>query len=74
MLSEYKREQKQEAFRIYVTEALRIMTENTAKYAGGSMIQVKYYDIINQKSQREETKNGDEIVADIVSRAGLELV
>ena len=32
-----------------------------------------YYDIIKGHWDKEETVNGDAIVADIVSRAGLEL-
>ena len=38
------------------------------------MIQVRYYDIINNKKNDMEAKNGDEIVREFVSRAGLELV
>ena len=50
------------------------MTENTAKFAGGAMIKMKYYDIVNRKRSRyDENKSGDEIAADIVKRAGLEL-
>ena len=61
---------------MYVTEALKILTENTAKTVrgGGSMIAERYYDIINGKTQEHrETKTGDEIVRDIVERGGLEL-
>ena len=47
--------------------------ENTARFARGSMIKQKYYDIIKGKAKHAETKSGDEIVAEIVSRAGLEL-
>lgn len=49
------------------------MTENTAKYAGGSTIKVRYYDIIEKSDNNVEKKSGDEIVTDIVSRAGLEM-
>ena len=38
------------------------------------MIKDKFYDIISGKRTQAETKSGDEIVADIVSRAGLELI
>lgn len=60
---------------MYVTEALKILTENTAKTVrGGSMIAERYYDIINGKTlEHRETKTGDEIVRDIVERGGLEL-
>ena len=38
------------------------------------MIQAEYYDIINKQQKHEESKSGEEIVADIVKRAGLEMV
>ena len=56
-----------------MTEALRVIAENTAKFAGGSVIKMKYYDIISGKHQRIEQKSGEEIAADIVKRAGLEI-
>ena len=37
------------------------------------MIKARYYDVIRQKTTPKETKSGDEIVADIIARAGLEL-
>ena len=37
------------------------------------MIQVRYYDIAMKTEERKETKSGDEIVKDIVARAGLEI-
>ena len=59
---------------MYVTDALKVLTENTAKYAGGAMIKVRYYDMVTNASKPKEEKSGDEIVADIVKRAGLEIV
>lgn len=39
------------------------------------MITSRFYNTINrQKKQKTKEKSGDEIVADIVKRAGLELV
>lgn len=38
------------------------------------MLKARFYDIIHNNVQEpEEKKNGDEIVIDIVNRAGLEL-
>ena len=48
------------AYRVYTAEALRIMTENTAKYAGGGYMKQKYSDMINPKP--EETRTGQEII------------
>jgi len=60
-------------FKIFVTDSLKVLTENTAKFAGGTMVGARFYDIINKQQTETETKSGDEIVADIVGRAGLEL-
>lgn len=38
------------------------------------MIKVRYYDMVTNASKPKEEKSGDEIVADIVKRAGLEIV
>ena len=43
--------------------------ENTAKYVGGEYIKARYIDIIEPK--KVDTRTGDEIVADIIKRAGL---
>ena len=50
---------KTEAYRIYVTDALRIVAENTARYA----------DMIEPKKQ--DNRTCEEITAYIVERCGL---
>ena len=52
-----------------MTDALKITVENTAKFAGGSYIKARYIDIIEPK--KVDTRTGDEIVEDIIHRAGL---
>ena len=52
-----------------MTDALKITVENTAKFAGGSYIKSRYIDIIEPK--KVDTRTGDEIVEDIIQRAGL---
>lgn len=49
------------------------MTENTARFAGGTVIKARYYDMLNIDQKQKDERSGDEIVADIVTRAGLEL-
>ena len=55
-----------------MTESLKILTENTAKMVGGSAISKRYTDFIYP--QKQDERSGDEIVADIVKRAGLVVV
>ena len=64
-----KRQQEESAFRIYTAECLRTMTENTAKFAGGSFVQAKYSDLIDPKPQ--DNRTCEEITAEGVKRCGL---
>ena len=61
--------EKTETYRIYVTDALRVVAENTARFASGNYIKARYADMIEPKKQ--DNRTGDEIVADIIKRAGL---
>ena len=68
-MSRYKREQEEKAYRVYVTDALRLTVENTAKFAGGNYIKARYIDIIEPK--KHDSRTGEEITADIIQRCGL---
>ena len=60
---------RNDAYRIYVTDALRSVAENTARYAGGNYIKARYADIIEPKKQ--DNRTCEEITADVVARCGL---
>ena len=62
---------EEKIFRDYVAECARLMTENSAKYAGGSYIKAHYDDIVNPKPQ--DTRTGDEIAEEIIQKCGLEV-
>ena len=53
------------AYRVYVTDCLKLIAENS----GNISLKLRYYDIIHPK--KTDTRTGDEIVADIIKRAGL---
>ena len=56
-----KQQAKDEAFRAYVTDALKAIAENTARGPhGGGYLKLRYTDIIDPKP--EETRTGEEIV------------
>ena len=71
-MSRYQSQVRDLAYRIYVTDCLRIISENTAKICGGSYITAKLADIINPKPVDDRT--GEEIAADIINRAGIEVI
>ena len=58
-----KKQGQEKAYRVYVTDALKTITENTAKYAGGSYMKVRYYDPENPKPV--ETRTPDEIIGNM---------
>lgn len=68
-MSKVKQQAKDTAYRVYVTDCLKLIAENTANISCGQYMKARYYDIITPKKQ--DTRTGDEIVEDIVKRAGL---
>ena len=71
-MARYKSQQRDLAYRIYVADCLRIISENTAKMGGGSYITAQLADIINPKPV--ENRTGEELAADIIKRAGIEVI
>ena len=53
----------EKTYRIYVTDCLKLIAENTARYASGTTIGVRYADLIEDKP--EETRTSDEVISDI---------
>lgn len=71
-ISLFQREQEDKAVKIYYAECLRVITENTAKMGGGSYITAKLSNIINPKPADDRT--GEEIAAEIIRQAGIEVI
>ena len=71
-MARYQSQQRDLAYRIYVSDCLRIISENTAKTGGGSYITAKFADIISPKPVDKRT--GEEIAADIIRLAGIEVI
>ena len=61
-------------YREYTARCLRVISENTAKACGGgcTYISAEYTDILAGK--HEDTRTAEEIVADVVHRAGIEVI
>lgn len=59
-------------FRMYVSDCLRIITENTAKFAGGSFMKMRYSELIDSKPKPQ--KSAEEIIAEVTKNAGLEVI
>lgn len=72
VIQAYQKEQKELAYRMYVSDALKLICENTAKYAGGSHLTIRFSDILAQKPA--DTRTGAEIARDVIKAAGLVVI
>ena len=61
-----KKQDQEKAYRAYVTDALKIITENTSKYAGGSYMKARYFDVESPKPP--ETRTPDEIIGQMKTK------
>ena len=68
MLTQYKQHVEEMRYRMYVTDALKLIAENTAKVVGGSYISERWF-----RKKEEPQQSGDEIARDIIRRADLHL-
>lgn len=59
----YRRSQRELAYRFYVTDALRSISQNTANFGGGSYIQARFADIIQPKP--EDDRTSEDVIAHI---------
>lgn len=70
-ISLFQKEQEEKAVTIYYAECLRVISENTANFSGGSYIQGKLKDILDPKPV--DNRTGEEIAVEIIKKAGLEV-
>lgn len=60
----FEDEQKAEIYRIYVTDALQLISENTARFAGGKVMGKRYYEIFDT-GQDEPQRTSEDVIASI---------
>lgn len=53
-------------YRIYCSDALKVITENTAKFGGGSQISKRFIDMI--KNEPEDDRTEEEIIQSITEK------
>lgn len=55
-------------YKVFSSDALKVLTENTQRFNGGSVMSKRWADMIDGT---EDNRSGEEIAEDIISRAGL---
>lgn len=61
-ISAFQKEQEEKAFKIYLSDAIMAIADNTARYVGGSKMASRFFDIINIKKQPKQEETADEII------------
>lgn len=68
----YQSQQRDLAYRIYVSDGIRIISESAAKAAGGTFMSKRFSDLIKPKTT--DTRSGEEIAADVFKRMGVSVI
>lgn len=55
-----------------MTDALKSIAENTARFGGGSSMSKRYADILRPKPQ--DNRTGEQIAADVIAKTGIKVV
>lgn len=55
-------------YEIYVTDALKAITENTVKMYGGSSLKLRYADLLENSNKQEETRTAEDIISNIKNK------
>lgn len=64
-----EQETEESAYRVYSSDALKVLTENTQRLLGGSAMGKRYADILDTGTQ--DKRSAEEVAEDIIARAGL---
>lgn len=64
---------EREQFRTYLADCLWAIAKNTAMSCGGTYFETKYGEGVRQ-AKPQDNRTGDEIAADVIRRAGLEVI
>lgn len=62
---------EEKSCRVYITDALQVIAENTARMVGGKAMTTRWEELLNPKPK--DTRTGEEIVADVLRKGGLKL-
>ena len=55
-----KREQK--AYRVYVTDALKVIAENTSRFNGGATMNGRWFDLVDVSKPKAKEQSQEEII------------
>ena len=73
-VARYNQYQQETAYRICVSKALRMISENTASVSKGYYMELDYLDFLNGNAHGNDSRTGEQIAADVIKNAGLKVI
>lgn len=70
-MARIQKDNEEHLYRIYVTDALQGIADNTSVVHGGYRFKNRWVDIINHNV---DARSADEIVEDVLKKSGLEVI
>lgn len=72
--SKLKSKQQDDTYRIYLTDALKAISESASKFAGGQYMNLRYADLsqsepAKKEEQEEDTRTAEEFARDVLKKA-----
>lgn|GEM_PF-5840297 len=66
-----EREREERLYRAYVTDALSLIAENSARACGGRYLTQRWRELLRQEEAAGETRSAEEIARETLGRAGV---
>ena len=70
----YRQEQEEKQFRAYITDGIMAATENTAMFAGGKYLQMRWADMVDTNDEPEDDRDGLTIATEFLEHAGITVI
>ena len=66
----FQKKQEEKLYRVYVTDALKALCDNTSKMISGKAVtmNMRYKDLIDNEPQKEDTRTAEEVINHITDK------
>lgn len=75
LLARLEKQAHEALYRVYMTDCVKLAVENTAGLTGSHVVTTRYAELVAQATgMPRDERTGDEIAAEVIAKAGLEVV
>ena len=70
----YEEHAREMSFRAYLTDAVQAVANNAAHIGGGTVINTRWAEVIDDRRRRDDGRSAEEIIADVIEKAGITVI